>query len=87
MKTHTGGIDPVLLTKSDDLIRAETHLKRQRIEKQVKEHADQKKQIARRDADAEASLTDLPDILQKAWEIVKPVSGLKLGGGQLAAPY
>lgn len=77
-KTHPSGIDPVLLTKSDDLIKAEIHLKRQRIEKQLKENVEQRRQSMRRDADAEpATLIDLPEILQKAWELVKPVSGLK----------
>lgn len=78
LKAHPSGIDPVLLTKSDDLIRAEIHLKRQRIEKQLKESADQRKPFARRDQDAEpTTLVDLPDILQKAWDTVKPISGLK----------
>ncbi|KAL1305351.1 hypothetical protein AAFC00_002247 [Neodothiora populina] len=76
--SHLSGIDPVLLTKSDDLIRAEIHLKRQRIEKQLKESVDQRKSGFRRDTDTEpATLIDLPEILQKAWDIVKPISGLK----------
>lgn len=78
LKNHSSGIDPVLLTKSDDLIRAEVHLKRQRIEKQLRDNVDQRKQFSRRDPDAEpVSLIDLPEILQKAWDTVKPVSGLK----------
>ena len=76
-KIHPSGIDPVLLTKSDDLIRAEIHLKRQRIEKQLRDSVDQRRQSTRRDADSESTtLLDLPEILQKAWEVVKPVSGL-----------
>src|SRR4051812_30509262 len=55
LNPHSSGIDPVLLTKSEDLIRAEIQLKRQRIEKQLKEHGDQKRQSMRRDADAEST--------------------------------
>ncbi|KAK5445333.1 hypothetical protein LTS15_010114 [Exophiala xenobiotica] len=40
--------DPILLTKSDDLVRAEIHLKRQRLERTLKEQFEQKRQDARR---------------------------------------
>lgn len=73
MKTAPSNIfDPVLLTKSDDLIRAETQLKRQRIEKKLKEQAEQRKHVSEPHA-----LMNMPEILHKAWELVKPISGLK----------
>ncbi|KAK8217142.1 hypothetical protein M8818_001393 [Zalaria obscura] len=73
------GIDPVLLTKSDDLVRAEAQLKRQRIERELKDAFDQRKHSSRdRDSGGEpTSLIALSDILQKALEIVKPISGLE----------
>src|SRR5271154_6738599 len=37
------GIDPVLLTKSDDLVRAETHLQRQRLERSLKDQFERKR--------------------------------------------
>ncbi|KAI4254010.1 MAG: hypothetical protein LQ352_003356 [Teloschistes flavicans] len=69
------GIDPIFLTKSDVLVRAETQQKRQRMERalaeQVKERQASSKQ---RSFDHE----DLPDfdvteVLRKAQELVKPV--------------
>lgn len=72
------GIDPVLLTKSEDLIRAELHLKRQRIERQLKDAADHRKQGPRyRDNEETAPLATLTDALQTAFAIVKPISGLE----------
>lgn len=72
-------IDPVLLTKSDDLIRAETHLKRQRIERSLKDEWELRKHAPRdRDFGTEpASLFSLSEIMNKALEIVKPLSGLR----------
>lgn len=72
------GIDPVLLTKSEDLIRAEMQLKRQRIERQLKDSADQRKHGFRaRDNEETAPLVALTETLKRALEIVKPISGLE----------
>ncbi|KPI41133.1 uncharacterized protein AB675_7916 [Cyphellophora attinorum] len=62
------GINPVLLTKSDDLVRAETGLQRQRLEKALKEQFEHKRLDARkRPAPAEAKADfDVHSILVKA---------------------
>ncbi|KAF2837181.1 hypothetical protein M501DRAFT_938107 [Patellaria atrata CBS 101060] len=72
-------IDPVLLTKSDHLIKAEIQLKRQRIEAILKEQVDQKRPHPR-DKDIGPELDsrfDLEEIFTKALDLVKPSSGLK----------
>jgi len=74
-KPSSSAIDPVLLTKSDHLIRAELQLKRQQIERQLTDQLDKKG----RDKDVtflEETL-DVENILTKALELVKPVSGLR----------
>ena len=72
------GIDPVLLTKSEDLIRAEMQLKRQRIERQLKDTADQRRHIPFfKNQEDMAPLIGLTETFEKALELVKPVSGLK----------
>jgi hypothetical protein len=72
------GIDPVLLTKSEDLIRAETQLKRQRIEKQLKDTADQRRHTSFfKNQEDMAPLINLTETFEKALELVKPISGLK----------
>lgn len=74
----SSSIDPVLLTKSDDLVKAELGLKRQRIERAIKDQVD--KRGPTRDSDlalaAEARF-DVDDLLAKALELVKPISGLQ----------
>lgn len=71
--TPASEINPILLTKSDDLVRAETVLKRQRLEKALREQFEAKRQDARkRPAPAEAKPDfDLPAILAKATGIAK----------------
>jgi hypothetical protein len=72
------GIDPVLLTKSDDLIRAEAQLKRQRIERQLKDTADQRRHAPFfKNQEDMAPLIGLTEAFEKALELVKPISGLK----------
>lgn len=46
--SNVSEFDPVLLTKSDDLVRAETQLRRQRLEKALKEQFEHKRSDARR---------------------------------------
>ena len=73
----SSSIDPVLLTKSDDLVRAELQLKRQRIERAIKDHVDKRGQS--RDSDlalATEARFDVDELLAKALELVKPISGL-----------
>jgi hypothetical protein len=77
----TSEFNPVLLTKSDDLVRAETVLKRQRLEKTLKEQFAEKKMDARkRPAPAEAKPDfDLPTLLLKALN-AKPATESKNDG-------
>jgi hypothetical protein len=76
--TKPSGIDPVLLTKSDDLIKAEMHLKRLRIERQLKESAEQRKHHGApiRNNEDTPALPGLSETFDKALEMVKPMSGL-----------
>ncbi|KAH0173902.1 hypothetical protein KCU67_g1048, partial [Aureobasidium melanogenum] len=72
------GIDPVLLTKSEDLIRAEIQLKRQRIERQLKDAAEQRRHIPFfKNQEDMAPLVGLTETFEKALEMVRPISGLK----------
>ncbi|KIW63392.1 hypothetical protein, variant [Phialophora macrospora] len=68
--------DPVLLTKSDDLIRAETLLKRQRLEKALRDQFEQKRADARKKpAPAEAKPDfDLPAIFARVTGAAKSPS-------------
>lgn len=69
-------IDPIFLTKSDDLVRAELQLQRQRVERTLRDQLDQRKQCPK----SKPALHDLkPDfnvseVLNRAFELVKPVS-------------
>lgn len=72
------GIDPVLLTKSEDLIRAEIQLKRQRIERQLKDAAEQRRHTPFfKNQEDMAPLVGLTETFEKALEMVRPISGLK----------
>lgn len=66
------GIDPVLLTKSDHLIRAELQLKRQQLERSLKDQLDRKG----RSNDEEREMLDVEKLLNEAQTLVPPVSGL-----------
>lgn len=68
----SSGIDPIFLTKSDVLVRAEIQQKRQRIERALEEQIHQKRKQKIFDQEA------LPDfnateVLRKAQELVKPI--------------
>jgi len=75
----SSGIDPVLLTKSKDLVNAEHRFRRQRTENDLKDAWDRRKHTARdRDsAQDTTSLDALAEVLQKAQQIVRPVTGLR----------
>ncbi|OJJ47223.1 hypothetical protein ASPZODRAFT_15901, partial [Penicilliopsis zonata CBS 506.65] len=71
----TSEIDPIFLTKSDDLVRAEIQLQRQRVERALREQLDQRRLESRQKTfvqDAKPDF-DVSDVLNKALEIVKPV--------------
>lgn len=72
-KAASSGIDPVLLTKSDHLIRAELQLKRQQLERGLKEQLDKRG----RANDEEREVLDVDDLLAQAHRLVPPISGLR----------
>lgn len=69
------GIDPVLLTKSDHLIKAELQLKRQQIERQIKDQFD--KRGRGNDAEEREALINVEECLVQAHLRVPPVCGLR----------
>ena len=72
----TSDFDPVLLEKSNDLLQAEIKIKRQRLEKTLKEQFEQKRlEARRRPAPSEAKPDfDVSTILAKVLEELKPSS-------------
>jgi hypothetical protein len=74
-KPPASELDPIFLTKSDDLVRAEIHLQRQRVERVLREQLEQKRADARhKPSFAEAKPDfDLADVLSRALNLVKPV--------------
>ncbi|OAP55853.1 hypothetical protein AYL99_10005 [Fonsecaea erecta] len=74
--SNVSEFDPVLLTKSDDLVRAEIQLKRQRLERALREQFEHRKADARKKpAPAEAKPDfDLPAIFARVTGAVKSPS-------------
>lgn len=74
--TTASGIHPALLTKSDDLVRAETALHRQRLEKQLRDQFEQKRlEFRKKPAPNEAKPDfDISALLAKALDVVKPIA-------------
>ncbi|KAK2790006.1 hypothetical protein FQN52_005816 [Onygenales sp. PD_12] len=75
-------IDPIFLTKSDDLIRAEIQLQRQRIERSLRDQVEQKKIDYRQKTCLQESKPDfdVSDVLTKALQLVKPISTSVIDG-------
>jgi hypothetical protein len=71
----SSSIDPVLLTKSDQLIRAELQLKRQQIERQLKDQFDKKGRG--NDTDEREAHLNVEECLIQAQLRVPPVSGIR----------
>ncbi|KAH9808648.1 hypothetical protein Tdes44962_MAKER06304 [Teratosphaeria destructans] len=73
------GLNPIFLEKSDSLVRAEGQLKRQRLERDLQIQVDQRKHFARAgDPSTEGpSRLDIDAVLEAAFLLVTPVSGLK----------
>lgn len=69
------GIDPIFLTKSDVLLRAETNQKRQRIERVLADQIKEKQKLAKQKSFDQVDLPDFDasEVLRKAQELVKPV--------------
>jgi hypothetical protein len=74
-KSSSSSIDPILLTKSEHLVKAEQQLKRQQIERALKDQFDKKGRG--NDADERESHIDVEQCLIKAHQLVPPVSGLR----------
>lgn len=70
----TSGINPILLEKSDDLIKAEIQLQRQRLERALREQVEQRRISLKAALQTSESLPDfdLSDVLSKALTIVNP---------------
>lgn len=69
-------INPILLEKSEDLIKAEIQLSRQRLERALREQIEQRRQTSRMALMLSESLPDfdLSDVLSIALNLVKPTS-------------
>lgn len=83
-------IDPIFLTKSDDLVRAEIQLQRRRVENALREQAERTKYEARQKAVSQDEKPDfdISDVLNQALEIVKPLPSVDdaLGANGTNAP-
>ncbi|KXG48367.1 uncharacterized protein PGRI_022370 [Penicillium griseofulvum] len=72
----TSEIDPIFLTKSDDLIRAELQLQRQRLERVLRDQVELKKQETKQRPAVQDTKPDfdVSEVFKQALEAVKPVS-------------
>lgn len=70
--TGSSGIDPIFLTKSDVLVRAEIYQKRQRLERALEEQVHKIQRQNAIDHDALPDI-DVTEVLRKAHELVKPI--------------
>ncbi|EEH35889.1 hypothetical protein PAAG_00212 [Paracoccidioides lutzii Pb01] len=75
-------IDPIFLTKSDDLIRAEIQLQRQRIERVLREQLEQKKIDHRLQTCLQEAKPDfdVSEVLTKALQLVEPIATSDIQG-------
>ncbi|KAF1942270.1 hypothetical protein EJ02DRAFT_454467 [Clathrospora elynae] len=74
-KSSSSSIDPILLTKSPHLVKAEQQLRRQQIERQLKDQFDKKGRG--NDAEEREVHINVEECLIKAHLLVPPVSGLR----------
>ena len=74
--TGKSEINPILLEKSDDLIRAEIQLQRQRLERSIREQMEQQKLAAKSQLQSSEALPnfDISEVLSKALALVPPIS-------------
>ncbi|KAJ5499243.1 hypothetical protein N7453_008294 [Penicillium expansum] len=72
----TSEIDPIFLTKSDDLIRAELQLQRQRLERALRDQVEFRKQETKQRPAVQDTKPDfdVSEVFKQALEAVKPVS-------------
>ena len=80
--TTPSGLDPIFLTKSEDLIKAETRLQRQRIERALEEQVQQKRQGNRQRISDQEALPDfdVSEVLSQAQQLVKPIAATESVG-------
>lgn len=73
-KPRASELDPIFLTKSDDLVRAEMQLERQRAERLLREQLEHKRIDARHKPSAAEAKPDfdIADVLARAFALVKP---------------
>ena len=78
----SSGLDPIFLEKSEDLIRAEMRLERQRIERNLEEQVQQKKLGTRQRISDQEALPDfdVSEVLFQAQELVKPITAVENNG-------
>ncbi|MCJ1404509.1 hypothetical protein MMC11_007735 [Xylographa trunciseda] len=78
----SSGLDPIFLTKSEDLIKAETRLQRQRIERALEEQMQQKRQGNRQRISEQEALPDfdVSEVLSQAQQLVKPIAATESVG-------
>lgn len=79
-------INPILLEKSESLIRAEIHLKRQRLERALREDVEQHRVAAKSVAQGDSLADfDLNDILSKALTLVEATTAPSPAGENVGA--
>ena len=85
--TTASSINPILLEKSDTLVKAEAHVKRERLEHALEDQAQQKKNMMRNKTHDEFAMPDfqVDDVLKSAHQLVQPLAfrreGPANGGG------
>src|SRR6266536_76302 len=82
-KLNSSELDPIFLTKSDTLKNAEFQLKRQRIERALREEVEQKKKPSFGQDDRPDF--DVSEVLAKALDLVKPVTFSDANGNATAS--
>ncbi|KAL4941305.1 hypothetical protein BDV06DRAFT_212780 [Aspergillus oleicola] len=67
-------IDPIFLEKSEDLVRAELQLQRQRVEREIREQVELKRQETKQKVSIQDATPDfdVSEVLSRAFELVKP---------------
>lgn len=85
-KTNKSEINPILLEKSDDLIKAEIQLRRQRVERNLRDQVEQRRISMKAALQTSESLPDfdLSDVLSKALTIVHPSTASEAGQSVVA---
>lgn len=78
----SSGFDPLFLTKSDILVKAELHQKRQQIERALKEQLNQSRVILRQKTSEQETLPNfnIMNVLKEAQQIVKPITLIENNG-------